>query len=390
MNDEPERARRFRVSWLTRLLIPAALIAILLLEPTLLRFALPAISPLFCVCSAVASRAMTAATALGIPLVTICLLRRRWLCRWLCPVGPACGACSRLRRKKPTLKKLPHLGQWLALLTLGASIAAVPILLVFDPMVFISCGFCMVLLPAAIVVSIFLPGAWCAKICPLGGAQDLLFDAVHRRGTESKPAPGKFAMARRVFLGAGVGAGAGLVLGRFISLAPLRLRPPGSASEGRFKSLCIRCGNCARSCPVKIIHPDADPPDTAGVLAPMISFESERAHFPPENYCRQDCNRCGQCCPVGAIEALPLEEKNRRKIGLARVDLSACHLKFGMECHICSLVCPHKAISEEGDYDVNIIIDSRICNGCGMCEVICPAQAILIEPYNPDNGSENP
>jgi ferredoxin len=52
----------------------------------------------------------------------------------------------------------------------------------------------------------------------------------------------------------------------------------------------------------------------------MIRFERD--------YCREICSRCGTSCPTGAIESLPLEEKNLRKIAIAKIDDPARRLSW--------------------------------------------------------------
>jgi ferredoxin-type protein NapF len=180
---------------------------------------------------------------------------------------------------------------------------------------------------------------------------------------------------RRAFLGAAAGLAGGFILRWIISPVSKRLRPPGAVAEDKFKTLCIRCGNCVRICPAKIIQHDTASPDTPGILAPMLGFSSD--------FCRADCNRCGQGCPSGAIAPLPLDAKNRRKIGLARIAMEDCLLTEGRECSICSLICPYNAIEEvfnQETYSYTLRVDPDRCNGCGQCQIVCPPKVIDIKP----------
>ena len=109
-------------------------------------------------------------------------------------------------------------------------------------------------------------------------------------------------------------------------------------------------------------------------MAPMIGFEEE--------YCRPDCNRCGKSCPTGAIESLPLEEKNLRKIAFPEVDHPNCRLAWDAQCDICLFACPYEAIEEKFNreaynYKVSIVADK--CNGCGRCKIVCPEKVITME-----------
>jgi len=145
------------------------------------------------------------------------------------------------------------------------------------------------------------------------------------------------------------------------------LRPPGAAGGERFTGLCIRCGNCIRACPAGIIEPASGSDGIAGFLAPVIRFE--------EDYCREDCHRCTQVCPSGAISQLSLEEKNAAPIGVAKVDASICLLSDDRECDICARACPYEAIDivwSEEEYLALPRVDAKRCPGCGACEVLCP------------------
>jgi len=134
---------------------------------------------------------------------------------------------------------------------------------------------------------------------------------------------------------------------------------------------------------VRIIRPDLGGHGLAGLLAPELTFE--------EDYCREDCRACTEVCPSGAISRLPLEEKRRFVIGLARVDLTICILAKGEECTACTRACPYEAISTPRSADGNALeplVDPAKCIGCGACEVDCPtapAKAISVCPPAPRN-----
>jgi MauM/NapG family ferredoxin protein len=297
-------------------------------------------------------------------------------------------------------------------------------------------------LPLVLLLAWVLPRLWCRKVCPLGAMQDLLADAMRcgtprrtgrpacpaksqnaphpeplpqgscaageslqgairtgatRCPTESAPpdheavdetthgagAPlaGGFRLARRGFFTACAGA-AGAFAIRLARGAPAPpLRPPGAIPEDRFIGVCVRCGNCARACPSRIIQPDVGQSGVAGWLTPLLRFE--------DDYCREDCHRCNVVCPSGALPRIPLADKRRRIIGLAKVDEETCLLANGRECVACLKGCPFAAIamtSADGGFTNLPDVDRAKCNGCGACEAVCPVRprrAIRVLPPNP-------
>jgi formate hydrogenlyase subunit 6/NADH:ubiquinone oxidoreductase subunit I len=102
-------------------------------------------------------------------------------------------------------------------------------------------------------------------------------------------------------------------------------------------------------------------------------------------YCEYRCTLCGQVCPSGAIQKLPLEEKVQAKIGLAMIDKGRClpHA-YGIPCIVCEEVCPtpkkaiwfeEKSVKNRGGSDVIVKqphVDLELCIGCGVCEAKCP------------------
>jgi MauM/NapG family ferredoxin protein len=145
------------------------------------------------------------------------------------------------------------------------------------------------------------------------------------------------------------------------------LRPPGAVDELTFKGLCTRCGNCLRSCPHGIIRRETGQHGIAGVLTPVLTFD--------EDYCREDCTRCTEVCPSGALAEMDISAKPGSHIGLARVDMNICLLGEDRECSACMRWCPYNAIRyvfSEAEYTLVPVIDAGKCNGCGACETACP------------------
>jgi ferredoxin len=102
-------------------------------------------------------------------------------------------------------------------------------------------------------------------------------------------------------------------------------------------------------------------------MTPHLRFDSD--------YCREDCSRCGQACPTGAIQRLDLASKRRRIIGIARLDADTCIMAEGRECGLCKARCPYDAIAlrtTDGGFTVVPAVIATACIGCGACQAVCP------------------
>jgi ferredoxin-type protein NapF len=259
---------------------------------------------------------------------------------------------------------------WLDPLALFSSVFSIRVASSFASGVLAGLGFGIL-----IALSLTSGALWCTKLCPLGGAQELLDSAGSRlrgkgKSEPSAPRQGRGFAARRAFLLGAAGIGLGL-LARKVGAArgeEAPLRPPGAVAEGIFAGLCTRCGNCVRACPSRVIHPDTGQAGLAGLLAPVLQYRRD--------YCREDCRACTDVCPSGAIQKLDLEQKRRYVIGEALVDGSICLVTSGQkDCDACVRSCPFEAIEmkwDEEQYVAYPLVDAAKCNGCGACEVACP------------------
>jgi ferredoxin-type protein NapF len=389
----------------SRLAVLIALLAAALLSPpVVLRYALPALSPFMWLCTLVATHALGLPFLCGLPMLVFVVWRRRGFCHFLCPMGWIVELCAKARPSAGrTHARVPHLGQWAVFLSVGGAIASVPLFLLLDPMAVFVAAAGAVQAPLAlprlayaglfalvVALSLVFPLVWCRKVCPLGATQDLLAEAkgafIQRlsrdRGESATP---HLKLARRAFLGTSAGMAVSALSVRSAREAVEgHLRPPGSTGETEFSAMCIRCGNCLRSCPTHIIQPDLHPARATSFLVPALHFDM--------NHCLETCNLCGQNCPTGAIAPLPIAEKNERRIGIARIESSGCLLALEKECGACALVCRREAIVEEFSketYTAMVRVDEHRCNGCGACIAVCPPRVITVVPPMPAGPSSS-
>jgi ferredoxin-type protein NapF len=390
---------RRRLSWLrgtVRVACLALAVAALLSAPAWPRSPLgvAAASPLVAVASLLATRAIRAATLLGLLVGLIALARRRWFCHWVCPTGLCCDLAGRLgtRMGRPC-RRLPKLGPWIVLVTLGGAAVGYPLLLWLDPLAIFSGLFslnagptarwCALGVPVVVLLSLLAPGGWCGRLCPLGAMQDLLWrtpKAVRQVLSSTKPAAARtgFRLARRAVFGLALGAVWAATTRKLRAASPARLRPPGAIEPWNFSGVCIRCGNCTRACPARIITAELGEHGIAQLLTPIVHFR--------EDYCREDCTRCMDVCPSGALRPLSAQEKILAPMGLPRVDMNRCLLGDDRECAICRNRCPFQAITlvfSQADYVLTPQVDPHKCSGCGACELSCPTlpiKAIVVRP----------
>jgi ferredoxin len=326
----------------------------------------------------------------------LAIVKKRGFCRYLCPLGVLHDAIGHFPFGRRLLRWIPNLAGVLLWATLFLALLRFPILLWLDPLALFTGlyrghAFFVLALVGIVVLgtSLLLPGIWCMKICPLGAIQDLLYRpgrAFSKRETPPFSAGGEGPAAcetrakrgarRRFFrevalggMGGGVFYGA-VTWSRAAGGKPRRLRPPGARQEPLFSSLCVRCGNCMTVCPTQILEPEKSSRRWENFAVPRVDFGIEKI-------CREDCRQCTQVCPSGAIESLSLEEKNERKIGIARVEMELCVLYYDKECRICRRECPWDAIDyrwSEELYCQVPVIDETQCNGCGACRPRCPGE----------------
>lgn len=349
-------------------------------------------SSFIAICTILAGGTFWVGSVLGLVFAIIALARKRWFCRFICPVGVLLDTVSgRKLFIRNWWKGCPPVGRYIVLLTAAGAILGYPLFLWMDPLAFLNNAFSVykatgilsgIVSLSGIVILLLLAftsgDLWCARVCPLGATQDLLADigsyfrnfkkAGLKDSTRKKTPPNAFPATRRTFIAVAAGLGFSMwaqKIGQARSDdAPLR--PPGAIKEEKYKGLCLRCGNCVRSCPSRIIHPDTGQSGVLGFLSPVVRYET--------NYCNEECNACTTVCPSGALQSLNLEQKNKYVIGKASVDTSLCLWGF-TDCNNCIHACPYEAIEirwNEEAYESFPGADPLKCNGCGACEAVCP------------------
>lgn len=172
-------------------------------------------------------------------------------------------------------------------------------------------------------------------------------------------------LTRRAFL---VLAGQAVILvglGGFVRLLGRKdrfLRPPGALAEEEFLSLCIKCQKCQEVCPAGAIVPVLTTEDIAGAGTPKLNFRL--------GYCNL-CLKCIEVCPTAALQPT---KKEAVRLGIAEVDKGRCVAWTWKGCTKCHDKCPFAAITL--DSSQRPIVDASKCNGCGLCEHICPSSSL--------------
>ncbi|GAB4300562.1 MAG: hypothetical protein Kow0090_16050 [Myxococcota bacterium] len=186
-------------------------------------------------------------------------------------------------------------------------------------------------------------------------------------------------LTRRAFFREAIGAAIKSAAEAFSATAkrvapPLFIRPPGALPEPEFLLLCNRCGECEPACPHKAIELL---PSSAGASAGTPAIMPSRQ---PCLIC--DGFPCAKTCEPKALAAPA--SKQEVKIGVAKVDESLCLSAQSQECDYCERECRRRKKAITLVFGSPPKIDLSLCDGCGLCEYICPAPdkpAIHILPF---------
>ncbi len=280
-------------------------------------------------------------------ILSLGVIRRRFWCRYLCPLGTLFSLTSRLRLFRRSVNQ--------------------------------DCIRCLK----------------CVKDCPVGAIPQEEPETYRQqdcitclRCTDCPPAAVSFglktphwqaaqgpSLSRRYVVGS-------ITFGLFSALAvktnPLQtgsgrknnrlIRPPGALPEEKFVTVCTGCGECLKVCPNNALQATFLEAGLAGFYTPRL--------VPRIGYCEEFCNFCGRVCPTEAILPLPVDEKRKIQMGVAHIDKTRC-IAFEKDkvCLVCNEQCSyHAVIGDEKDDKKRPIIKEELCTGCGICENKCPVE----------------
>ncbi len=192
----------------------------------------------------------------------------------------------------------------------------------------------------------------------------------------------------------------------------LTIRPPGTlgidearnrgtTDEAYFLKKCIRCGECMKVCPTNGIQPLLFQDGIQGLWTPTL--------VPRIRDCEYDCTLCMEVCPTGALSQLAktkaeqIDLKHKFVIGRARFNRNKCipwrafdlwtpdtEWSDDFNCKVCEEHCParddkneRKAIiilpypveTKFGPRSIDrLAVVDDICIGCAICEKVCPVE----------------
>ena len=280
------------------------------------------------------------------PLAAVLLLtlfKKRFFCTYICPVGTMLGFVAR---------------------------NSIHRLVISDKCV--NCGKCVKVCPAGCIEpekkmldnERCLRCMECISSCP---AEAIAPARISERGTS--PDRREF-LKRCGYTAAGFAAGyiltrLGIIQKLFTRSKGSGIYPPGAAKLELFERKCTGCLLCTKVCPQKIIVPAAN--GTGPVELDLST-----------NFCRYNCNLCGNICPTGAIRKLSLSAKQRLQIAAAAFDPSVCIVfQEGAKCGKCGKACPTGAVTlrKNGTPKFN----AKLCIGCGACHAVCPTEAYSLK-----------
>jgi polyferredoxin len=165
------------------------------------------------------------------------------------------------------------------------------------------------------------------------------------------------------------------------------VRPPGSLPEQQFLARCIKCGQCMRICPTNVIHPAGLTAGLEGLWTPVLNFRIGTSG------CQHNCIACGNLCPTAAIRPISLEERQGLgqyaelgpiTIGTAFVDRGRC-LPWAMDrpCIVCQENCPvsPKAIFTREVFNTVYIQQPLVVKNADTTRIEFQSDALIANRY---------
>ena len=148
------------------------------------------------------------------------------------------------------------------------------------------------------------------------------------------------------------------------------VRPPGGQDERALRAGCNHCGRCVSACHTKAVGFATLSDGLLEVRTPIMRYNLGFCDF---------CGKCVDVCPTGALRpfdvaAAQAGDVTACRIGKAKLDRQKCLAWTSRSCNLCYEECPYDAVSLNDDGLPTI--DEDRCNGCGVCEYLCPVLSL--------------
>ncbi|MBC8214271.1 MAG: 4Fe-4S dicluster domain-containing protein [Candidatus Marinimicrobia bacterium] len=147
--------------------------------------------------------------------------------------------------------------------------------------------------------------------------------------------------------------------------------PPGAKSVEDYIEKCNKCYDCVSVCPHSSIRVRHDENEKLSGF-PIIEPRLETCQFCDDRLCVESCK----------TDALSSSFQDNI-VSELNIDKEICHSFNERLCYTCVTNCPKTgeaiAMNKKGNPEIN----NELCNGCGICIQVCPAEesAIKIKSY---------